>query len=522
MTTIPEWTSGTDYAAGTIVRHGDPFALYVAEVDIGVVFNLAEPGSQSGLTIWRRLDRYRGTWVQGAYAAGEIVLHTDEPLEPLFWLATDDIGPGVGAPDAEGGTPWLLFGGRRAGSVPDAERVPTLWRVPFTGLGSNHAAFDSGLDLDDVPDGDLLFRFDPPDDAPDSFAKESGIHAKATIEGLGNVEVGDNLVNVPDENHLAVIPHGGDLGAVGYIGRTVAGDVLLSVPRSRQSAVVTILHQNAWPLALLAAVAGDIEIDVSTGTPTARIADAQRLPTPSPELAGLPLRVNPEGTGYVAAATAADAGSILYASPGDYRARADVTDRSIDDELLTEQLTAASRIVDMELRVSPGYFAPYSGTHHFSSKGGQTLMLRDDDGLAYALRTVEAGGIRPDYALTGRYDQEEWDLDDAWIWPLARNAPANGRPYYALQLRRVGNVPITIWPWQDGSVQITGDWGWASTPAPIRELVVKMARDMRDSHLGGAAARIEAFGEGVAYRDETWRLWRQVKIRYGRRQLLVH
>lgn len=240
------------------------------------------------------------------------------------------------------------------------------------------------------------------------------------------------------------------------------------------------------------------------------------LPEVSPSDAYRRVVVNADGTGYTLLGQGGDGEtSDVYATPAQYRARTGAT-ASVLDDLLIEQLTAASRMVDAELRVMPGYFAPHSGVYLFSPQGGQVLTLRDEDGLAYALRTVEADGIRPDYDLTGRYDQYAWDLDDAWIWPMARNALQLGRPYHALQLRRVGDVPITVWPWQDGSVQITGDWGWPATPTPIRELAIKVARDMRDSLRGGAAARVEAVDEGIAYRDDTWRLWNQVRRRYGR------
>ena len=211
---------------------------------------------------------------------------------------------------------------------------------------------------------------------------------------------------------------------------------------------------------------------------------------------------------------------ISYATPTQYRARTGAS-AMVEDVLLEAQLNAASRVVDQELSVIPGHFAPHTATYLFSCEGWRVLTLRDADGLAYGLRSVVSDGIRPDYDLTGRYDQYAWDFDDAWVWPLARNAAALGRPYHAIELRRLGNVPITTWPWNDGSVQIEGEWGWAETPPPISELTVHVARDFRDSLRGGAAARVEVIDEGVTYRPDTWRLWQTVKLRYGHKQAMA-
>ena len=205
--------------------------------------------------------------------------------------------------------------------------------------------------------------------------------------------------------------------------------------------------------------------------------------------------------------------AVAYATAEQYRARS-AASSTVNDDLLEAQLEAASRIVDIELRVTEGHFAPTTATHIFSSSGGRTLYLRDDDGLGYGLRSVVAGGIRPDYALTGRFDQEAWDLDDPWIWPVPRNN--SERPIQAIELRRVGSSPISIWPWQDGAVQIEGEWGWAATPEPITELTVHIARDLRDSLRGGAAARVEQLDVDIPYQSDTWRLWATVKNRYGR------
>ena len=207
--------------------------------------------------------------------------------------------------------------------------------------------------------------------------------------------------------------------------------------------------------------------------------------------------------------------AATYATAAEYRARTGAGD-SVPDDLLDEQLEAASRLLDQELRVAPGNFGPYTGTYIFPTDGGRVLYLRNESGRAYSLRSVDADGIRPDYDLTGRYDQEAWDFDDAWIWPRPRTAGQDGIPYSALELRLLSDVPQATWPTSDGSVQIVGAWGWAATPAPIRAVTCHVAREMRDSLRGGAAQRVEVIDDAVAYRTDAWRLWQSVKRRYGR------
>lgn len=208
-----------------------------------------------------------------------------------------------------------------------------------------------------------------------------------------------------------------------------------------------------------------------------------------------------------------------YATAAEYRARTGATDSVVDD-LLNEEILAASRIIDQDLRLMPGYFSPHDATYYFQTEGGRKLHLRDEAGYAYALRSVVADGIRPDFDRDGTYTQYQWDFDDSWLWPIPRNGPAIDMPYTAIEIRYIGtDLPAAYWPFSQGSVEIEGSWGWEVTPAPIRELTVHVARDMRDSLRGGAGARVEVVDDSIAYRDDTWRLWQLVKSRYGRRTI---
>lgn len=205
-----------------------------------------------------------------------------------------------------------------------------------------------------------------------------------------------------------------------------------------------------------------------------------------------------------------------YASFDEYVARQNAD--ADDQTTIEQQLLAMSRYLDRKLYMMPGGFAPIaSATFYFDPQGHETLYLRDAEGFVYPLRTVVADGIRPDYDRTGDYDNTsfKWDLDDVWLWPSPRNGAAIGVPFGSLELRRVGNVPITLWPYSDGSVRIEGAWGWEAIPPAIRELVVKLTRDMIDSERGGGTASIAPLEEGIPLMSDTWRLWRSLERQFG-------
>ena len=215
-------------------------------------------------------------------------------------------------------------------------------------------------------------------------------------------------------------------------------------------------------------------------------------------------------------------GGMAYATWEQYQARN--TTNADHETAVTDLLPAISRLVDRRLYMMPGGFAPMNGaTFYFTGQGRRTLRLRDSEGAAYPLRSVAAGGIRPDYDRTGDYDNvaQQWDLDDAWIWPRPRDADAIGRPYRSLELRRISGAPFTIWPYSDGGVRITGDWGWAATPGMIRELVIAWTRDTLDGHQGGLASVVDGMDQPIMLGGDTWRLWNMVQAEYRTKQNVI-
>ena len=210
---------------------------------------------------------------------------------------------------------------------------------------------------------------------------------------------------------------------------------------------------------------------------------------------------------------------VAYATVSEYVARTGEPMPTVTTTI-DGWLEAASRFIELQMRLAPDYFSPTDGqTLYFDCRGGDTLYLRDGEGLAYCLRDVVADGIRADYDFTGAYDNTRyaWDLDDLFVWPIPRNHEATGRPIVGIELRRIGTAPVTVWPYEGGSVRIEGDWGWAAVPAAVRELTVHVARDMSDSESAGAAGRVQMFDNGIALRDDSWRMWQNVQRVYGRK-----
>lgn len=209
-----------------------------------------------------------------------------------------------------------------------------------------------------------------------------------------------------------------------------------------------------------------------------------------------------------------------YASFGDYAAR-----ESVDDDqqsAVESMLTAMSRSLDRRLGVFPGGFTSRDATSfEFDAHGGDRLWLRDSASLVYPLRALSAGGVRPDYDRTGDYANTlyGWDFDDAFLWPIPRNHAELDEPARGLMLRRLRGAPRVRWPYGDGAVQVTGDWGWATTPEAITELVISRTRDLRDVQRAGASATVADVGGGeITFTDDSWMLWRAVESAYSYRR----
>ena len=210
------------------------------------------------------------------------------------------------------------------------------------------------------------------------------------------------------------------------------------------------------------------------------------------------------------------ASPTAYADFAQYKARQPADDAQ--QARVEEVLVASSRYLDRKLNCMPGGFAPLDDlTLRFWPYGGQTLWLRNEEGLLCPLRNVVADGIRPDFDFTGDYDNSawKWDLDVLWLHGIPDYSVAMGVPYRALRLLPYASAQIGVWPTAGAGVRIEGDWGWAVVPSPIRELTIYLARTIGDSHQGGASAMAGAFDEAIQMTDQARRFWRSVMSEYA-------
>lgn len=203
-----------------------------------------------------------------------------------------------------------------------------------------------------------------------------------------------------------------------------------------------------------------------------------------------------------------------YATAAEYRSRVNMTDTSSDAEILV-QLKAASRMLERELRVAVGAFndGTAAEARYFRAEvsGSSVLRLRDERGMQHYIQAIDTDGVAVDTDNDGDYDYTVDPAGETWIVARPVNAATLSEPWTTLELLGRSAATFTTWPTGSKSVRVTGTWGWQDVPGLIKELVVKMTRDIRDSEEAGAAGSLA----GVALKTDTWRLWLSAKQQFG-------
>ncbi|HYD83781.1 MAG TPA: hypothetical protein VEA63_07000 [Opitutus sp.] len=197
-----------------------------------------------------------------------------------------------------------------------------------------------------------------------------------------------------------------------------------------------------------------------------------------------------------------------YVSVDEYRTRAGSL-AIADDPTLAAQLVAVSRLIEEVLKVAPGAFNSVEGTRYFDSDGTATLRLRDAQGKQHFLQSVDANAIGVDNSSSGAFTDYALDFDDDWVVGVG----GLGQPYEAITISPITSAAPYYWPRGVRTVSITGVWGWPSVPGVIKELVVGLARDMRQGQLtgsGGSIADFEGFN-GRALSPGTYFWWTEAK-----------
>lgn len=206
-----------------------------------------------------------------------------------------------------------------------------------------------------------------------------------------------------------------------------------------------------------------------------------------------------------------------YAEVEDYKARNRMTGDA-DDQEIAALLLLNSRRAEKLLHCAAGYWNTHSGTYVFDAYGGTILDLRDSAGMAYCLTAITADSLALDTDGDGSFDDYTLDLADAWVRGLPANAASFSEPFTSIELLPISSATITSWPDAPASVQIAGTFGWAAVPTAIREFVIALTRDMRDTHMAGSTRELQGpDGETFLVADDTFGRFMALAGLYGRR-----
>lgn len=168
------------------------------------------------------------------------------------------------------------------------------------------------------------------------------------------------------------------------------------------------------------------------------------------------------------------------------------------DPRIDAVLEMASRIWDRLHGVAPGMMAPIGSTAFtFDGRGGSILQLRDANGMQFFLRTITSNSCKIDDDADGSFDDYTLDLSDAWLRALPQNASSFSEPYTRLELLNISSATITQWPSAPDSVEITGTWGWASTPMGVQARVADIAHALSQRGYAGGYGTEEVLQGGV-------------------------
>ena len=161
--------------------------------------------------------------------------------------------------------------------------------------------------------------------------------------------------------------------------------------------------------------------------------------------------------------------------------------------------------------MAPGSLGPLAAqtiTFWPTSTPSRVLDFYDLGGALWAFRTITSVAV--DYSGDGT-PTHTWVLaDHPWLVPVP--ALTGERPARALRIHESHRDAVeTVWPCDPGTAAITGEPGPAATDLQIVDLVCHVARAVRDGHLGGAAAVMQALDSGVNVDPAMSKVWWRIQ-----------
>jgi hypothetical protein len=159
-----------------------------------------------------------------------------------------------------------------------------------------------------------------------------------------------------------------------------------------------------------------------------------------------------------------------YATLAEVKASLRIND-TVDDALIELAIEAASREID---QACERIFYQASGSRYFVPRDSYVCEIDD-------LRTLTT--LKTSSGADGVYDIT-WQADDYQLEPL--NGIVGGIVSPATQIRAIDDYLFTI-DGGEATVEVTGQWGWATVPTVIRQATVILSSRIfrrNDSPLG--------------------------------------
>jgi hypothetical protein len=185
-----------------------------------------------------------------------------------------------------------------------------------------------------------------------------------------------------------------------------------------------------------------------------------------------------------------------YVELEQFKSTADLKDTTFMDIDIQYAIRAAARAVD---EICGRRFYPDSDTAQVR------YFTPVESGYCYIDDLVTMTSLKTDDSMDGTFEST-WTTADYWLEPL--NAAAESQPYQAIRVNPQGGFLLR--PGYTKSIEVTGKFGWATTPAAISEATTIMAgaflkrtREAQSGNadalaLGGAAVRLTGKDADVA------------------------
>lgn len=142
-----------------------------------------------------------------------------------------------------------------------------------------------------------------------------------------------------------------------------------------------------------------------------------------------------------------------YCTLADVKAALRITD-TIDDALLENSINSASRMIDQ-----------YCNRYFYSSSAGEVRYYKANDGFTCWIDDAQTISELKTSSTDPLIFDTTWDAADYQVLPA--NRWANGAYYPITGITATDNYLFPVWA-DIALVKVTGQFGWASVPEPIK------------------------------------------------------